>query len=654
MKSLGLKISLIVTVMIALLIGIIFWIVSVRSTGLLNDLTDKESKAANAAFGKALVDLQNEAQIRAMMIATDPAIDDYVINHDSAGLKASLNNYNDGFDVITVVDADGYVLARVHSDQVGDNVLSQDSVSVALSTGQGINKIEKGSVAGFSTRGSSAIRDIDGSIIGAVVCGHDLSEPRYMDAIKARSNCEVTLFDGDTRVNTTLVDEKGNRDIGTKAPREVSDSVLKRQENYPLQTVLSGVNYAAYYSPLVVDGTTVGMLFSGISIDQALADRQEMMNWVLYTAVIAGILCAGIVFFFSLFSVSKPLKKIGILARKIKTGDIGISSSENVTLNIHSADEVGILSQELNEAYTQLRGYIGEIRERMQGLSDGDLVTESTYNFQGDFILIKDAINDIIRSFNNLMTKVGGSAVQVASGSKQIADGAQSLAQGSTEQASSIEELSSSIGEVKDKTSQNADVARKAADLSRAIKDNAEMGNAQMEQMMQAVHEINEASNQISAVIKVIDDIAFQTNILALNAAVEAARAGQHGKGFAVVAEEVRNLAAKSADAARDTGGLIENSIEKANLGLDIANKTSASLSEIVEGIKQSYAIVSEIAQSSDEQAVAITQINTGIDQVAQVVQLNSATAEESAAASEEMSGQSTMLQQMMAHFKVG
>jgi methyl-accepting chemotaxis protein len=227
------------------------------------------------------------------------------------------------------------------------------------------------------------------------------------------------------------------------------------------------------------------------------------------------------------------------------------------------------------------------------------------------------------------------------------------LAQGSTQQAAAVEELSAAISEIANKTKQNAEMAGRAAALATTILRDAEKGSAQMGQMMEAVKDINQAGQSISKVIKVIDDIAFQTNILALNAAVEAARAGQHGKGFAVVAEEVRSLASKSAEAAKDTAALIENSLEKASLGSRIAGETAASLKDIVSGIGESDKIVGDIAKSSEEQSRGIAQVNHGIDQVAQVVQQNSATAEQSAAASEQMSSQSALLQERIAQFKI-
>jgi methyl-accepting chemotaxis protein len=252
-----------------------------------------------------------------------------------------------------------------------------------------------------------------------------------------------------------------------------------------------------------------------------------------------------------------------------------------------------------------------------------------------------------------LITEINRSSGQISSGAKQVADGASTLAQGATEQAASIQELSASISQISERTKDNAQIADKTSKLSARIKDSAEKGSHQMDEMITAVGEINEASKNISKIIKTIDDIAFQTNILALNASVEAARAGQHGKGFAVVAEEVRNLASKSAEAAKDTGDMIQNSMDKAELGSRIAEETAASLNEIVTGINETSQLVAEIAQASDAQSTGISQINVGIDQVAQVVQQNSATAEQSAAASVEMSDQFNTLEQLISRFRL-
>ena len=238
------------------------------------------------------------------------------------------------------------------------------------------------------------------------------------------------------------------------------------------------------------------------------------------------------------------------------------------------------------------------------------------------------------------------------SASKQIADGAQVLAHGSTQQAATVEELLSSVCEITEKTKANEKMAEKAAKLAGSIKNSAEEGTRHMDKMIVAVNEINEASHSISKVIKTIDDIAFQTNILALNASVEAARAGSAGKGFAVVAEEVRNLAAKSAEAAKDTAGIIENSIDKAQLGKRIAGETAASLKEIAVGINESSQLIGEIANLSAEQSTGIGQLNSGIDQVSHVIQQNSATAEQSAASAEEMSAQASALEEIIYEFE--
>ncbi|MCL2047013.1 MAG: methyl-accepting chemotaxis protein [Oscillospiraceae bacterium] len=331
------------------------------------------------------------------------------------------------------------------------------------------------------------------------------------------------------------------------------------------------------------------------------------------------------------------------------TGDIFVTPEDEMVIGnyIQNKDELGRLT-------TGVVGFIerlNSVSSVLETVASGDLTVSLEPLSNNDILGL--SLEKMTNNLNNMFADIQTSTRQVSTGSKQVADGAQSLAQGSTEQAASIQQLSSSISEISTRTSENAKIAERTSTLSNTIKGNAEKGSIQMDEMISAVKDINEASQSISKIIKTIDDIAFQTNILALNAAVEAARAGQHGKGFAVVAEEVRNLASKSADAAKDTGNMIQNSMEKAILGSQIAEETAHSLEEIVTGINESSMLIDEIARASEEQSLSISQINIGIDQVAQVVQQNSATAQESAAASEEMSSQSQMLSQLISQFRL-
>jgi len=346
--------------------------------------------------------------------------------------------------------------------------------------------------------------------------------------------------------------------------------------------------------------------------------------------------------------LSKPLIPLAAFMKNAgSTGDIALSQVDVDTIGkySHVRDEIG---QTISGASSFIK-HVTNISEELKAVAEGDLTVEITQLSEDDTMAI--SIKNMIGNLNGMFGEIRTTTDHVSEGSKQVAVGAQSLAQGATEQAASIQQLSSAIAEVARRTRENADTAEETAKLSSRIKDSAEKGSRQMDEMILAVREINDASHSISKIIKTIDDIAFQTNILALNAAVEAARAGQHGKGFAVVAEEVRNLAAKSAQAAKETGDMIQNSMEKAEFGSSIAGNTALSLTEIVSGINESSQLVAEIAKSSEDQKLGISQINIGIDQVAQVIQQNSATAEESAAASAEMSNQANTLEGLLKLF---
>ena len=376
----------------------------------------------------------------------------------------------------------------------------------------------------------------------------------------------------------------------------------------------------------------------------------NVLMLVIPIALVILLLAALLIFLTIRNVITRPIAPLtAFMKRAGATGDISINQEESSVLGkcAQVKDEIG----QCISASTAFVGRVTNVSQALESMASNDLTSELAPLSDKDTLGL--SLQQMTGNLNDMFAEIRISTSQVSTGSKQVADGAQMLAQASTEQAASVEELSGSIAELAERTKANALMAEKTSSLSDIIRGNAEKGSRQMGEMIDAVKEINQASQNIGKVIKAIDDIAFQTNILALNAAVEAARAGQHGKGFAVVADEVRNLAAKSAEAAKETNDMIQNSMDKAVLGSRIANETATSLTEIVSGINESSSFISEIAKSSDEQSDGISQINIGIDQIAQVVQQNSATAEESAATSEEMNSQANILENLMSQFKL-
>ena len=348
-------------------------------------------------------------------------------------------------------------------------------------------------------------------------------------------------------------------------------------------------------------------------------------------------------------NITAPLKLACEFMEATAAGDIVWKDEELVELAKYEnrRDEIGAIFA----AYHGIVDCFAEINNEMKEVTAGNLNFD--VHIRSEFDLISQTLSNMVKNLNAMFAEINAAADQVASDSGHIADGSQNLAQSTTEQASTVQELSESAASIAERTKENAEMATKAAELADSIKGSAEKGSVQMDEMVSAVNEISRASQSISKIIKVIDDIAFQTNILALNAAVEAARAGQHGKGFAVVAEEVRTLAAKSAEAAKDTGALISDSIDKAEVGAKIATETADSLAEIVSGINESTLIISEIAHASETQSIGISQINSGIEQISSVIQHNSATSEESAASAQELNVQAAKLKELISQFRL-
>ncbi len=371
---------------------------------------------------------------------------------------------------------------------------------------------------------------------------------------------------------------------------------------------------------------------------------------ILMAAVIIAVILVGVFFSIVIIRLIKtPISEIESAAIRMAEGDL------DVEISYTSEDELGVLADQVRRLIHKLQVIIDDENKFLAKMAAGDFTVDSVCEeeYTGGFHPLLVSFRGIGDKLNDTMLQINQSSAQVASGSEQVSSGAQALSQGTAEQASSVEELAATINEISSKVKQNADNAQQANAKAGNISTEMNVSNEKMQLMIQAMEDITHCSNEISKIIKTIEDIAFQTNILALNAAVEAARAGTAGKGFAVVADEVRSLASKSAESSKNTSALIENSLKAVENGTRIADETAQSLYQVVNGVNEMTAIIGQISEASSAQAHSISQVTLGIDQISSVVQTNSATAQESAAASEELSSQSQMMKNLVNRFKL-
>lgn len=405
-----------------------------------------------------------------------------------------------------------------------------------------------------------------------------------------------------------------------------------------------GVSYFLYATP--INGTDSWVL--GLMVEKSEFMRNTYLAIIIciIVSLVALIISSVLIIRFS-NKISKPIKEMEYAVNEISKGNYDVEVSSNTN------DEIGNMTRCLERMIETTNAIIKDTVRGLEEMSKGNFDLEPTTEYVGVFKRIEDAMSEIIVSLSGTISSIKISADQVSSGSEQVSAGAQALSQGATEQASSIEELSATISEISDQIKANAENARFANKLAIETDHEVSEGNRLMQEMITAMDEISDKSNEIGKIIKAIEDIAFQTNILALNAAVEAARAGSAGKGFAVVADEVRNLAQKSAEAVKDTTALIEGSINSVENGKKIADETATSLTKIVEKTSVVNEKIQNITEASSIQAESVAQVTLGVEQISAVVQTNSATAEESAAASEELSSQATVLDELVSNFKI-
>lgn len=650
-QKIGVKLAAITAIGILLTAVVTAVLMYTQLSKIIDNTLKSECEASLNNFDKEITHLLDEANSSATSLASFSKMVEAVKSGKEESVTSAIDDFyhlsSISTDCITITDGTGTVITRYYSDKKGDSIANLDYVKSAMN-GETVSTVAEGTSIKLGVRTGAPIKDSDGKIIGTVSITFPMDTEEFIDNFKGESDTEYTIFLGDERVNTTIM-TNGQRNIGTKMDSAIAQIVLDKKETYMGPAEIAGTKYMTKYMPMLDNnGNVIGALFTGESQAEILKQKYSAMTMSVLLIIAIVVLITVLMIMFINKSIVVPVKQIAEAAENLAEGNL--SKAE---IKYSSEDEIGELADAMKVTIKELREYIHDISDHMERMAAGDMTGVITLDYKGDFAAFKTSITKISNSLNNTLSSINIAAEQVNSGAEQVAMAAQSLSQGATEQASSIQQLSSSIMSVSEQVNQNAQNVNIASGHVQESQNGIEVSNNYMQQMLKAMNEINDSSSQISNIIKVIDDIAFQTNILALNAAVEAARAGAAGKGFSVVADEVRNLAAKSSDAAKQTTVLIESSVSSVEHGTKIAEETATALEDVQRCSELVVDAIQKIQVASTEQAEAINQITIGLEQISSVVQTNSATSQESAAASEELSGQAQMLKEEISQFSL-
>lgn len=490
---------------------------------------------------------------------------------------------------------------------------------------------------------------VQNGTIKAIV-GMDVSISCLIDelsSVKIGESGYITLFDP----TKTIAFHPDSSLVGKNISEvDYSENIAQAINNNETQKSLSYVRDGQAYQGSVYYLEAFGGVVLGI-LPQA-----EYNSYISETVLsiticfVACIIVLGVIVTLFGFNITRSVRKLTHVAGKIAAGEL------NVNVDVTGSDEVAVLGYNISRIVARLKTYmeyIDEICDVLLEIGKGNLDFKLEHDYAGEFSRVKDELLRVQELLSQTLHEVVVAADEVSTGAEQVSIGAQSQAQGATEQAASAEQLTATVAQISEQINSSTHHLESANEEMTAVVTEIRSGDQKMEHMLQAMNEITQSSLEIEKIIKSIEDIAFQTNILALNAAVEAARAGQAGKGFAVVADEVRNLAGKSAEASKTTATLIEKALVAVQNGKTIADETAASFHRVFEGVNRVAEQTSHVVQNSEEQDKQVQQTAIGVDQISSVIQTNSATAEEAAAASEQLAGQARMMKKLVAQFRL-
>lgn len=621
---------------------------------IIDNSIEKNTDTSVKILSNHLASMQKELTDTSFKIANTYELQNALVSknksrYDSELIAACQANASEA-SFVSLFDENGNELARFENggySQTRSADFSRNEVIKSAVQGKKLCSYTEGFGSKFVICAATPMTDSSGKVSGGVALVYKLDDFSVLDELKELSGAEFTIFAGTERINTTFEDEKGHREIGTEMTEEIMNTVLGDKSDAAVKIDLFGNRYNAKYIPIIQNDEAIGAVFSGNDIVEI---ENSERNIVIISFIVVFLICllSSVVSFIIVNKVVvSPIKMVGEIVQNIAEGKL-----RGKLLDIKGYDEISELARNTNITAVNLSKYINDIIIKVDALASKDISISFDEHYVGDYIKIENSLKKITDVMNKTFQTILLSCDQVSIGSEQIAIGAQALAQGATSQAAAVEQLSNSVRKLNNRVKESVVGVERVENGMNGVMNKIREGTNKMSGLLESMAQITASTNQISSIIRVIDDISFQTNILALNAAVEAESAGAAGKGFAVVASEVQKLSEKTAAAVKETDALINQSIKDVKKGSVMLKDTATAIDTVSYDAENINVLVSKIGDAFKIQLEDIDDITRESENITQVIQTNSATSEESAAASEELSGQAALLRDKLKEFK--